>query len=60
MGLTAQQGVVDEWGRVHGHPRLHLADGSVMTGPVGPNPSLAIAARANRFADKMIDDKKDQ
>ncbi len=43
-----------------GHPRLHVADGSVMPGPVGPNPSLTIAALADRFADRMIDDKKDR
>jgi cholesterol oxidase len=28
-----------------------------MPGPVGPNPSLTIAALADRFAEKMIDDK---
>ena len=55
-----EEGVVDEWGRVHGHPDLHVADGSVMPGPVGPNPSLTIAALANRFADRMIDDMKDR
>jgi cholesterol oxidase len=26
-----------------------------MPGPVGPNPSLTIAALANRFADRIID-----
>ena len=60
MGSTASEGVVDEWGRVHGHPRLHVADGSVMPGPVGANPSLTIAALADRFADRMIDDMKDR
>jgi cholesterol oxidase len=60
MGISRADGVVDEWGRVHGHPRLHVADGSVMPGPVGPNPSLTIAALADRFADKMIDDMKDR
>jgi cholesterol oxidase len=54
MGGTQDEGVVDEWGRVHGHPRLHIADGSVMPGPVGPNPSLTIAALADRFADQML------
>jgi cholesterol oxidase len=29
-------------------------DGSVMPGPVGPNPSLTIAALADRFADPII------
>jgi cholesterol oxidase len=60
MGTCAEEGVVDEWGRVHGHPGLHVADGSVMPGPVGANPSLTIAALANRFAEKMIDDMKDR
>ncbi len=58
MSTSHDRGVVDEWGRVHGHPHLHVADGSVMPGPVGPNPSLTIAALADRFADKMIDDMK--
>ena len=56
MGTTSEEGVVDEWGRVHGHPHLHVADGSVMPGPVGANPSLTIAALADRFAETMIDD----
>ena len=60
MSVSPRDGVVDEWGRVHGHPGLHVVDGSVMPGPVGPNPSLTIAALADRFADKMIDDMKDR
>ena len=31
------------------------ADGSVMPGPVGPNPSLTIAALADRFADRILE-----
>ena len=58
MGRTWREGVVDPWGRVHGRPNLHIADGSVMPGPVGANPSLTIAALADRFADGMIDDMK--
>lgn len=60
MGLSPEEGVVDPWGRVHGHPDLHVVDGSVMPGPVGANPSLTIAALADRFADRMIDDMKDR
>jgi cholesterol oxidase len=55
MGRDANEGVVDAWGRVHGVPGLHIADGSVMPGPVGPNPSLTIAALADRFADGIIE-----
>ncbi len=55
MGRDANEGVVDAWGEVFGHPGLHIADGSVMPGTVGPNPSLTIAALADRFADGIID-----
>jgi len=39
---------------VHNYPRLHVADGSVMPGPVGANPSMTIAAVADRFADAIL------
>jgi cholesterol oxidase len=55
MGRNEREGVVDPWGRAFGVPGLHIADGSVMPGPVGPNPSLTIAALADRFADAIID-----
>jgi cholesterol oxidase len=54
MGRTPDEGVVDEYGQVFGHPGLSIADGSVMPGPVGPNPSLTIAAVADRSADWML------
>ncbi|MEA2312647.1 MAG: cholesterol oxidase [Solirubrobacteraceae bacterium] len=55
MGRDDSEGVVDPYGRVFNLPGLHVADGSVMPGPVGPNPSLTIAAVADRFADAMLD-----
>jgi cholesterol oxidase len=58
MGRDANEGVVDPWGRVHGVPGLYVADGSVMPGPVGPNPSLTIAALADRFADAIIEGRQ--
>jgi cholesterol oxidase len=54
MGRADTDGVVDANGNVFNLPGLHVADGSVMPGPVGPNPSLTIAALADRFADAMI------
>jgi cholesterol oxidase len=54
MGSDPQSGVVDAHGRVFGHPGLHIADGSVVPGPVGPNPSFTIAALADRFADAIV------
>jgi cholesterol oxidase len=55
MGRHPDEGVVDPYGNVFGHPGLHIADGSVMPGPTGPNPSFTIAALADRFADHMLE-----
>jgi cholesterol oxidase len=55
MGRNPNEGVVDPWGNVYGYPGLHIADGSVMPGPTGPNPSFTIAALADRFADQIIE-----
>jgi cholesterol oxidase len=54
MGVTAEQGVVDANGQVFGYPGFVIADGSVMPGPVGPNPSFTIAALADKFADHLL------
>ncbi|KOV92828.1 GMC oxidoreductase [Streptomyces sp. NRRL B-3648] len=56
MGRNRQEGVVDSYGRVYGCPGLSIVDGSIMPGPVGANPSLTIAALADRAADAVIDD----
>ena len=58
MGRDDNEGVVDAFGRVYNYPGLHIADGSVMPGPVGPNPSLTIAGLADRFADAILEDMK--
>ena len=58
MGRDETEGVVDSYGAVFGcPPGLYIADGSIMPGPVGPNPSLTIAALADRFADRMVENK---
>ena len=49
MGADARSGVVDSYGEVFGYPGLFVADGSIMPGPVGPNPSFTIAAMAGRI-----------
>jgi cholesterol oxidase len=54
MGRDADHGVVDAFGQVFGFPGLVIADGSVMPGPVGANPSLTIAALADRFVEHSI------
>jgi cholesterol oxidase len=58
MGRNEQEGVVDAYGEVFNYPGLHIADGSVMPGPVGPNPSLTIAALADRFADHLLERRR--
>ena len=54
MADHPNDGVVDGFGRAHGVDGLYVADGSVMPGPVGPNPSLTIAAFADRMCDHML------
>ncbi|MFN0248260.1 MAG: GMC oxidoreductase [Kofleriaceae bacterium] len=48
MGRNRHEGVTDGYGRVFGHPGLAIVDGAVVPGPVGANPSLTIAAIADR------------
>ena len=57
MGRDASEGVVDSYGQVFGYPGFYIADGSIMPGPVGANPSLTIAALADRFADRIIENR---
>jgi cholesterol oxidase len=54
MGTGPDLGVVDGWGEAFAYPGLHVVDGSVMPGPVGPNPSLTIAAFAERAAAHIV------
>jgi cholesterol oxidase len=53
MAANARDGVVDSWGRVFGYKDLYVADGSVMPGPIGPNPAFTIAALADRFSQRL-------
>lgn len=45
---TPQTGVIDPYHRVHGHPSLHVVDGAAVSANLGVNPSLTIAAQAER------------
>ncbi|HEX4305689.1 MAG TPA: GMC family oxidoreductase [Solirubrobacterales bacterium] len=49
-------GVVDDFGRVHGYPGLHVLDGSIVPTALGVNPSKTIAALAERGADRLVKD----
>jgi cholesterol oxidase len=54
MGRDENEGVVDSYGRVFNHPGLLVVDGSILPGPVGPNPSTTIAAVAHRAAEQVL------
>lgn len=54
-GATSATGVVDSFGRIFGHEGgLYVVDGAAMPGPAGANPSLTIAAFADRAADALL------
>lgn len=54
MGPTAEAGVVDATGEVHGHPGLYVLDAAIFPKPVGVNPSHTIAAIAEHHIERII------
>ena len=54
MSDSAARGAVNDRGEVWGHPGLYVADGAVLAGPLAVNPSLTIAAVAERIAHWMV------
>ena len=48
IGATPADGVIDAWHRVWTEPGLHVVDGSAISANLGANPSLTIAAQAER------------
>ncbi|MCY1141011.1 GMC family oxidoreductase [Actinoplanes sp. Pm04-4] len=48
IGTTPDEGVIDPYHRVFGHPGLHVVDGSAVAANLGVNPSLTITAMAER------------
>ncbi|MEV2242487.1 GMC family oxidoreductase [Micromonospora sp. NPDC049891] len=48
IGATPDDGVIDPYHRVHGHPGLHVVDGAAVSANLGVNPSLTITAQAER------------
>jgi cholesterol oxidase len=53
MGDDPRTSVVDDGGRVHGVPGLHVLDGSIVPTALGVNPSKTIAALAERGAHRL-------
>ncbi len=56
MSRNATEGVCDEYGEVFGHPGLYVVDGALLPGPVGANPSLTIAAVADRCSTRLLEE----
>jgi cholesterol oxidase len=48
IGSSPEEGVIDPYHRVYGHPGLHIVDGSAVSANLGVNPSLTITAQAER------------
>jgi cholesterol oxidase len=48
IGASPEDGVVDAYHRVFGHPGLHVVDGAAVSANLGVNPSLTITAQAER------------
>ncbi len=46
MGKTKEEGVVDEFFKVHGYDNMYVVDGSIIPSNLGVNPSLTITALA--------------
>ncbi|MGH9551225.1 MAG: GMC family oxidoreductase, partial [Terriglobales bacterium] len=54
MADDANDGVVDQFGRVFGYPGLYVADGSIVPTAIGRNPSFTIAALSERVAEQLL------
>jgi choline dehydrogenase-like flavoprotein len=55
MATHAGAGVVDARGTVFGYPGLYVVDGSIMPSAIGVNPSLTIAAVAEKLSDGILE-----
>ncbi|MGO4648161.1 GMC oxidoreductase [Nocardia sp. 2YAB30] len=50
IGADAEHGVIDGYHRAYGYPTLSVVDGAAVSANLGVNPSLTIAAQAERAA----------
>ncbi|MET7340200.1 GMC family oxidoreductase N-terminal domain-containing protein [Streptomyces sp. NPDC087866] len=48
IGAGAEEGVIDPYHRLFGHPGISVVDGSAVSANLGVNPSLTITAQAER------------
>jgi cholesterol oxidase len=50
IGDSPDHGVIDPYHRVYGYPTMYVVDGAAISANLGVNPSLSIAAQAERAA----------
>ncbi|MEU3793485.1 GMC family oxidoreductase [Streptomyces fructofermentans] len=48
IGRSAEEGVIDPYHRLFGHPGISVVDGAAVSANLGVNPSLTITAQAER------------
>ncbi|GAA3374530.1 GMC family oxidoreductase [Streptomyces sannanensis] len=48
IGASADEGVIDPYHRLYGHPGISVVDGASVSANLGVNPSLTITAQAER------------
>jgi cholesterol oxidase len=48
IGAGAEEGVIDPYHRLYGHPGISVVDGAAVSANLGVNPSLTITAQAER------------
>ncbi|WP_166632981.1 GMC family oxidoreductase [Streptomyces sp. GC420] len=48
IGATPEDGVIDPYHRLYGHPGIYVVDGAAVSANLGVNPSLTITAQAER------------
>jgi cholesterol oxidase len=54
VGMNAEQGVVDGYGEVFGHPNLYITDGSALPAATGTPPSMTIAAWSSHVSQGIL------
>ena len=54
MGVDSQHSVVGPDFKIHGYPRIVVADSSIFPSAPGINPSLTIMALALKAADEIV------
>lgn len=58
MASDAENGVVNHLGETFAYRNLYVADGAILPGPVGHNPSKTIAALSERISEHIVAEER--